>query len=137
MIRTMRRAVPVVMLVISASAVRAQGSATSRAVIPGAQATAPADTSAANVAPQTAPNVTPAPGPTREAAAVGVRAMKPGTPVDPVPAPKPAETRQNEALMIVGGAALIVGAVIGGSAGTLFMVGGACVGLFGLYKYLE
>ena len=41
------------------------------------------------------------------------------------------------ALMIVGGAAIILGAVIGGDAGTLFMIGGAVTGLFGLYQYLQ
>jgi hypothetical protein len=39
--------------------------------------------------------------------------------------------------MIVGGAALLVGAVIGGNAGTIIMVGGGVVGLYGLYKFLQ
>ena len=41
------------------------------------------------------------------------------------------------ALMVVGGAAIIIGAVIGGDAGTLFMIGGAVAGLIGLYQYLQ
>jgi len=41
------------------------------------------------------------------------------------------------ALMIVGGSAIILGAVIGGDAGTLFMIGGAVTGLIGLYQYLQ
>ncbi len=44
---------------------------------------------------------------------------------------------QSRAMMIVGGAALIVGAVIGGTPGTVVMVGGAVVGLFGLFDYLQ
>ena len=40
------------------------------------------------------------------------------------------------ALMIVGGAALVVGAVIGDDAGTIVMLGGAAVGLYGLYMFL-
>ena len=40
-------------------------------------------------------------------------------------------------MMIVGGAALIVGAVIGDTPGTIIMVGGAVVGLVGLYQYLQ
>jgi hypothetical protein len=40
------------------------------------------------------------------------------------------------ALMIVGGAALVVGAVIGNDAGTLVMLGGAGIGLYGLYLFL-
>ena len=40
-------------------------------------------------------------------------------------------------MIIVGAAGLIVGAIIGDTAGTLVMVGSAGVGLWGLYKYLE
>ena len=39
-------------------------------------------------------------------------------------------------LMIFGGAALITGLIIGNSAGTVIAVGGAIVGLYGLYVYL-
>lgn len=41
------------------------------------------------------------------------------------------------ALMVVGGAAIVLGAVIGGDAGTLFMIGGAVAGLIGLYQYMQ
>lgn len=41
------------------------------------------------------------------------------------------------ALMIVGGAAIILGAVIGDAPGTLFMIGGAVALLIGLYQYLQ
>jgi hypothetical protein len=44
--------------------------------------------------------------------------------------------KNSVALMIVGGAALVVGAVIGDDAGTLVMLGGAGVGLYGLYLFL-
>jgi len=44
--------------------------------------------------------------------------------------------KNSVALMIVGGAALIVGAVIGDSAGTIVMLGGAGIGLYGLYLFL-
>jgi hypothetical protein len=44
---------------------------------------------------------------------------------------------QARAMMVVGGAALIAGAIIGGTAGTLIMVGGAVLGLYGLYDYLQ
>ncbi len=58
----------------------------------------------------------------------------------PAPAGQPApraDTRQNRALMLVGGAALLTGAVVGGSAGGLISVGGAVVFLWGLYQYLQ
>lgn len=41
------------------------------------------------------------------------------------------------AMMIAGGAAVIVGLIIGDDVGTLIAVGGAVVGLYGLYMYLK
>jgi len=41
------------------------------------------------------------------------------------------------ALMIVGGAAIVLGSIIGGDAGTLFAIGGAVALLYGLYHYLQ
>lgn len=75
-------------------------------------------------------------GPTRDALSVGVR---PSMSVTTAPAPSRGGSGigQPEAMMIVGGAAILVGAVIGGDAGDIFMVGGAVVGLVGLYKYLQ
>ncbi len=44
---------------------------------------------------------------------------------------------QSRAMMVVGAAALITGAIIGGDPGTIIMVGGAVIGLYGLYTYLQ
>lgn len=44
---------------------------------------------------------------------------------------------RNVALMVVGGAALIIGAIIGGPAGALVAVAGAAVGLYGLYYFVQ
>lgn len=55
----------------------------------------------------------------------------------PLPPPPPADTRQNRGMMIVGGAGLLTGALIGGDPGTLISVGGAVVFLWGLYQYLQ
>lgn len=44
---------------------------------------------------------------------------------------------QSQVLMIVGGAAFLTGAIIGDDAGTIVMLGGAAVGLYGLYLYLQ
>jgi hypothetical protein len=43
----------------------------------------------------------------------------------------------SQTLMIVGGATLLAGAIIGGDAGTIMMVGGAGIGLYGLYLFLR
>lgn len=53
------------------------------------------------------------------------------------PLPGVERTSRDVALMIVGGAALVLGAVIGDDAGALMMVGGGVVGLVGLYQYLR
>lgn len=44
---------------------------------------------------------------------------------------------QSQVLMIVGGGAFLAGAIIGDDAGTIIMIGGAAVGLYGLYLYLQ
>jgi hypothetical protein len=75
-------------------------------------------------------------GPTVGALTVGVRAMIPAT-TTATPPRGSAGLGQSEALMIVGGAAFLAGAIVGGDAGDVFMIGGAIVGLYGLYKYLQ
>lgn len=76
-------------------------------------------------------------GPTVAASVVGIR---PATTAKAASAPA-AEARlgagRNVALMVVGGAALIIGAVIGGTPGVLLAVGGAVIGLYGLYNFVQ
>ena len=47
------------------------------------------------------------------------------------------QLRRSETLMIVGGAIFLAGAIIGDDAGTIIMIGGAAVGIYGLYLYLQ
>ncbi len=68
-------------------------------------------------------------------ASVGVKSFAPASPTPYTP--KPEHVGSNVALMIIGGAVLIVGAVVGGTAGTIIMLGGAAVGIVGLYRYLQ
>lgn len=44
---------------------------------------------------------------------------------------------RSTAMMVVGGAAFIVGAVVGGKSGTAVMIGGGILGLVGLWNYLQ
>jgi hypothetical protein len=74
-------------------------------------------------------------GPTQANATVGVRAS--ATPAAPLPSPAPEGSSRSPAMMIVGGAALIVGAIVGGTAGTIVMVVGGVIGLVGLWNYLQ
>lgn|SRR5512146_1589659 len=43
----------------------------------------------------------------------------------------------SSAMMIVGGAAFITGAVVGGNAGSAVMIGGGILGLIGLWRYMH
>lgn len=77
-------------------------------------------------------------GPTTASATAGVRVSRHAdAPMAANPLPRREPTNQNKAMMIVGGAGLLAGAIIGGDAGTIVMLGGAGLGLWGLWKYLE
>ena len=75
-------------------------------------------------------------GPTTSAAAVAVRA-RPDATHDAVAMQQRAGLGRPMALMIVGLGALIVGSLIGHDVGTIIMIGGAGIGLWGLYQYLQ
>lgn len=103
----------------------------------------------ASISHASTPPVTPAPtsaaapmvatplsvGPTMQASVAGVR-----TQVDVAPPFTPVAAKRvgrNPALMIVGGAAIAIGSIIGDDAGTVIMVGGAVTLLFGLWNFLH
>lgn len=121
-------------LALSAPLARAQQSLQSSTPAPTVESlvTEPA----AQTAPEPSVRAEPV-GPTIEAAAVGFR----------VSADKNASLvaaqairrgqGQDVALMAVGVGAMIVGAIVGGTAGTVILIGGAAMALFGLYNYLE
>ena len=67
----------------------------------------------------------------------GVHARETARPLRPSATATQAGLGQARAMMIVGVAGLIAGAIIGGDPGTIIMVGGAVVGLIGLYEYLQ
>ena len=55
----------------------------------------------------------------------------------PLPRQENGNTRTNTALMLVGAAAVILGAAVGDEAGTVLIIGGAGIGFFGLYRLLN
>jgi len=68
----------------------------------------------------------------------GVHARETRRPDQPtIAAQQHANLGQARAMMVVGVAALIAGAIIGDTPGTIVMVGGAVIGLIGLYDYLQ
>jgi hypothetical protein len=44
---------------------------------------------------------------------------------------------KNAALMVVGAAGIVTGALVGGGGGTAIAVAGAVVGLYGLYRFVK
>ncbi|HEY3134135.1 MAG TPA: hypothetical protein VGJ47_05840 [Gemmatimonadaceae bacterium] len=78
-------------------------------------------------------------GPTLQAAAIGfhVNETKMNGSTKVTAAPVRPHAGQDVALMVVGVGAMIVGALVGETAGTIIIIGGAAMALFGLYHYLE
>jgi hypothetical protein len=78
-------------------------------------------------------------GPTVQAASVGFRAneVKVDASTKVTAAAIPRHQGQDVAFMVVGVGAMIVGALVHGTAGTIIVIGGAGVALYGLYNYLE
>jgi hypothetical protein len=110
------------------------GAALCLAVPLSAQQAAPAATDAAPVAATTRSTV-PAAGPTLAGESVGVRSV---TAAETAPLVlQDTRAGRNVTWMIVGGAALVVGSLVGGDAGTIIMVTGAVIGLVGLFRYLR
>jgi hypothetical protein len=81
-----------------------------------------------------AANLAPATGPTERAARLSPR--RTSTASKEANAMRRPSRGSGVGLMIFGGAALVTGLIVGGNAGTVIAVGGALVGLYGLYVYL-
>jgi hypothetical protein len=133
--RNFTTAIAVFLLAAPLAAQSASQNAAVQNVVP---VTAPAPVAAPGVALERAPSL----APTRANAMVGVRAVERESAPAAVPVPSPAldPVGRNPAMMIVGGAAFIVGAILYGNnhtTGTIVMVGGAALGLFGLWQYLK
>jgi hypothetical protein len=92
---------------------------------------APVSTPTAVSSPVAAPSLASA----QAAAPVGVHVIALAPPMTPAPTPR--STGNSPAMMIVGGVMLLTGAVIGGESGTIVMLGGAALGLIGLWQYLR
>ena len=76
-------------------------------------------------------------GPTVSSTVVGIRRAAPAKTINAPATEARLGAGKNVALMVVGGAALIIGAVIGGTPGVLIAVAGAAIGLYGLYNFVQ
>ena len=75
-------------------------------------------------------------GPTIQSAAVGFRATSDNKSLKAAQVIRRG-AGQDVALMVVGVGAMVAGAIIGDTAGTIILIGGAAMALYGLYNYLE
>lgn len=115
------------LLVAAAAPLHAQGIASTSPALPLSVSATPA---------VTAPSDATAPlGPSMSAQRAAAHTTESSAPLRAMP--QNAGLGQSRAMMIVGAAALVTGAIIGGTPGTLIMVGGGVVGLVGLYEYLQ
>ena len=126
-----RFALPVALtLLVASAAIAPSAYAQSAALAPAPDSTPVAVQPAAA---QPAAAQAPPAGPTMDAASVAVR----HAPAADVAAAPRGGYGQPVALMVVGGAAVLVGLIIGNDVGTVIAVGGAIAGLYGLYQYLQ
>jgi hypothetical protein len=79
----------------------------------------------------------PAAGPRLELTAAAVRHVTQSVDSASVVLAQKKNVGKPVALMLVGGAAIVLGIVVGGDIGTLFEIGGAIAVLVGLYQYLQ
>jgi hypothetical protein len=116
-------------------ALAVSGGATALAQVTG---TAPPTRAAIVPAPSSAPVVaSPAVyAPTLDAARAGVEARFDVTTAPQLDAALAAALSQGQKVLIFGGAIILAGAIIGGDAGTVVVIGGAGVALYGLYLML-
>ena len=76
-------------------------------------------------------------GPVMSGASIAARADLQATSSADAAAMMQSRDRRGTTLMLVGGAAFLAGLLIGDDAGTAVALGGAIVGLYGLYMYLQ
>lgn len=118
------------------------GAAARPALAQEAQQAPPSRQSQQSLAPRTPPadvaaRAPKASGPTMDAASVAVRQQVTTEAREPNAQARRRGLGRPIALMAVGGAALLSGLIIGDDAGTVIAVGGAVIGLYGLYQYLQ
>ena len=121
---TLKRILPVAMIALAMSA-----------PVASAQSIGPLTTL---TAPLTAPLTSPLAGPQLDRTRVGVSAVRETATLALDPVPQPSISRKRGVpQMIIGGAAILGGAIVGGDAGGIVSLAGLGFGLYGLYLYLQ
>jgi len=128
---SLRRILPLALIALTLTAKGASAQAvdaTVDLVAPIAQApvtVAPADVAA------------PLAGPRLDQGRSGIAAVREAASTAPTPVPQEISRRRGVPQMIIGGAAILGGALVGDDAGSIISVAGLVYGLYGLYLYLQ
>ena len=125
---TLKRILPVAMIALAMSA-----------PVASAQSIGPLTTLTAPLAsPLAGPLTSPLAGPQLDRTRVGVSAVRETATLALDPVPQPSISRKRGVpQMIIGGAAILGGAIVGGDAGGIVSLAGLGFGLYGLYLYLQ
>ena len=122
-------------LAVIVAAAASLGAQNTQAITSPTAQTPPVAASVEQAATNAAPEQALSFAPTVANASVGVHMVTSPAMVPAVPEHE--HMRNSEAMMIVGGAILIVGAVVGGRPGTIIMIGGGTIGIIGLIRFLQ
>lgn len=76
-------------------------------------------------------------GPRLDQGRSGIAAVREAARTAPAPVPQEISRRRGVPQMIIGGAAILGGALVGDDAGSIISVAGLVYGLYGLYLYLQ
>lgn len=131
---TLKRILPLALIALTLSASGASGAsaqttnATVEVAAPIAQVPV-IDTPAETAAPLA--------GPRLDQGRSGVAAVRETASTSPAPLPQEISRRRGVPQMIIGGAAILGGALVGDDAGSIISVAGLVYGLYGLYLYLQ
>ncbi len=128
---TLKRILPLALIALTLSASGASAQAASAAV----DVAAPIAQAPVTVTPTE--TAAPLAGPRLDQGRSGIAAVREAASTSPAPLPQEISRRRGVPQMIIGGAAILGGALVGNDAGAIISVAGLVYGLYGLYLYLQ
>lgn len=134
---TLRRILPLALIALTLGATGASAQATVATAATAATADLATPIAHAPLAATPTETATPIAGPRLDQGRTGIAAVREAASSAPTPVPQEISRRRGVPQMIIGGAAILGGALIGDDAGSIISVAGLVYGLYGLYLYLQ
>ena len=128
---TLRRTLPLALIALTLGATGASAQAAVAMDI----LAAPVAQAPVTVAP--AESAAPLAGPRLDQGRIGMAVVREAASSAPTPVPQEISRRRGVPQMIIGGAAILGGALVGDDAGSIISVAGLVYGLYGLYLYMQ